>query len=377
MTDSHNSAVIDADALKTFMTTVFERLGVPGQQAADAADVLVWASLCGIDTHGVRNLKDHYVDDLADGRINCEPRFRIEHETPVSARTDGDNGLGLVAACWAMRYAINKAAESGICLVTMHNSHHFGAAGYYPLMAVAHDMIGISMTGFLFTWENQYGVPPTFGAQPLLSTNPLSFAFPTHTEPPFLLDMATSVVAFNRILMMNQLGKSIPLGWGLDSDGRPTTDPAAARQVLPLGGTRELGSHKGYGLALVVEVLCAVLSGGWFDSFTDGLAGEKGQFAYGRFANRPYTQKRGAHFLGAIRVDAFREADDFKKGLDAMIQTIHASRPAPGHDRIYVPGEIEHETAQKRRREGIPLPDYVLSELRELSAKYEVPLTLI
>jgi LDH2 family malate/lactate/ureidoglycolate dehydrogenase len=162
--------------------------------------------------------------------------------------------------------------------------------------------------------------------------------------------------------MFQQLGKQIPLGWGLDSEGRLTTEPADVRQVLPLGGTRELGSHKGYGLAMIVQVLCAVLSGAWFNQTEGGTTNETG-----------YTQKQGAHFFGAMRVDAFCDVDAFKRGMDAMIRVIHASEPAAGHDHIYVPGEIEYETAQQRLRDGIPLPAYVVDELRVLATEYGVP----
>jgi L-2-hydroxycarboxylate dehydrogenase (NAD+) len=337
---------IQADPLRNFATTVLERVGIPSDQAADAADVLVWANLHGVDTHGVRNLKKLYVDFIAEGRIKAASEIRVEFETPISARLDGDDGLGLAAGCWAMRYAIDKARQSGMCLVAMRHSQHFGAAGYYPMLAIPHDMIGLSMTGFF-------------------STNPLSFSFPTEQEPPFLLDMATSVVPFNRIEMRQELGQSIPLGWGLDAQGQPTTDPAAVRALLPLGGSREQSSHKGYALALLVEVLCAVLSGGW-SQVSDTETGLGGQ----------YKQQNDAHFFGAIRVDYFRPTAEFKRDMDAMIRAIHAAPPAPGHDRIYVPGEIEHETKQKRLREGIPLPPNVVASLQALSSKYDVPLEL-
>jgi L-2-hydroxycarboxylate dehydrogenase (NAD+) len=356
---------IQAELLRNFATTVLERVGIPSDQAADAADVLVWANLHGVDTHGVRNLKKLYVDFIAGGRIKAASEIRVEFETPISARLDGDGGLGLAAGCWAMRYAIDKARQSGLCLVAMRQSQHFGAAGYYPMLAIPHDMIGLSMTGFFFAEGVEAGVLPTFGQKPMLSTNPLSFSFPTEQEPPFLLDMATSVVPFNRIEMRQELGQTIPLGWGLDAQGQPTTDPSAVRALLPLGGTREQSSHKGYALALLVEVLCAVLSGGW-SQVSDTETGPGGQ----------YKQQNDAHFFGAIRVDYFRPADEFKRDMDAMIRAIHAAPPAPGHDRIYVPGEIEHKTKQKRLREGIPLPPNVVASLQALSREYEVPLEL-
>jgi LDH2 family malate/lactate/ureidoglycolate dehydrogenase len=176
--------------------------------------------------------------------------------------------------------------------------------------------------------------------------------------------MATSVVPYNRIEMMKELGQNIPLGWGLDAQGQPTTDPAAVRALLPLGGSREQSSHKGYGLALLVEVLCAVLSGAWSQTGAEPDP-----------AN-PYQQQHDAHFFGAIRVDQFRPVHEFKKDMDALIQTIHAAPRAPGQERIYVPGEIEHETAQKRLRDGIPLPPNVVTSLQALSGQYDLPLAL-
>jgi L-2-hydroxycarboxylate dehydrogenase (NAD+) len=361
-----NTYMFQATALKDFTAAILERAGVPRDHASDAADVLVWANLCGIDTHGVRNLKRFYVDRLADGRIKAQPEFRVEFSTSVSARVDGDNGLGLVGGCWAMRYAISQAQQAGICLVTMHNSHHFGTAVYYPMMAIPRDMIGLSMTGFLYAEDSEIGVLPALGAQPLLSTNPLSFSFPTAEEAPFLLDMATSIVPHNRVEMMMQAGKSIPLGWGLDGQGRPTTDPAALRHLFPLGGSREQGGHKGFGLALLVEILSAVLSGGWS---IDGPAANTAD-------DNQYTQSKDAHFFGAIRIDAFRDANHFKRDMDALIRKVHVAPTMDGHNRVYVPGEIEHETKQKRLAQGIPLPETVMADLQELSEEYNVPLEL-
>lgn len=357
---------IQAASLKVFTTTVLERSGVPADHAADAANVLVWANLCGVDTHGVRNLKRFYVDPVASGRIKAQPEFLVEFSTPVSARVDGDGGLGLVGGCWAMRYAISQAQRSGICLVTMHNSHHFGAAGYYPMMAVTHDMIGLSMTGYLFANDSEIGVLPTFGTQPLLSTNPLSFSFPTAEEPPFLLDMATSIAPFNRVEMMMQAGESIPLGWGLDEQGHPTTDPGALRHLFPLGGSREQGGHKGFALALLVEILSAVLSGGWSKTSPEAEATD----------NSKHTQTNDAHFFGAIRIDAFRDPGHFKSDMDALIRKVHAVPTENGQEKVYVPGEIEHETKQKRLKEGIPLPGIVVADLRDLSEEFNVPLKL-
>lgn len=360
----NNTHTIKAKALKSFSTQVFEQIGVPSNQAHDAADVLIWANLHGVDTHGVRNLKKAYVEPLEQGKINAQPDYVVEHETAVSARVDGDSGLGMSAGCWAMRLAIDKAKRSGICLVTMHHSFHIAAAGYYPLMAIPHDMIGIAMTGNFFPERAERGLLPTFGLLPMMSTNPLSISFPTNQEPPFLLDMSTSVVPYNRVEMMKEAGQSIPLGWGLDRHGNPTTDPAALRLLLPLGGSREQGGHKGFGLALMVEILCAVLSGGWSDKADDSTS----------TSNHKHKQSHAAHFFAAIRIDSFRDIDAFKSDLDAMIRTIHAAPVAPDKEQIYVPGEIEHKIREIRLREGIPLPANIWEDLHTLSKRYDVPL---
>ncbi len=347
------------EILRDFAAAIFAKVGVPADQAADAADVLVWANLSGVDTHGLRNLKPAYVDNIIAGIINPQPEFRIEFETPITARVDGGNGLGLAGGCWAMRLAIAKAEKSGIGLVSMHNSHHYGAAGYFSKMALPHDMIGISMTGYLRAGGGTHGVIPTFGAVPMLSTNPIAMAVPAGQEPPFALDMATTVSPMNRVWLYHELGKTIPHGWGVDGDLQPTTDPDAVRGLLPLGGTRELGSHKGYGLAVLVEILCAQLSGAW-------AKGEDGK----------YRQDNNGHFFAALRLDYFRPPDEFKAAMDGMIDELHRTPPAPGHDRVLVAGDPEHATRLKRGAEGIPLAANVVEDLRTLSAQYGVPLTL-
>ena len=353
------------EPLHNFVETIFGSAGFRPEHAKDAANVLMYASRRGVDTHGVRNLIPIYFAQLDKDLYTLNPNFRIEHETAVSARVNGDSGLGLAASSWAMRLAISKAKDAGMAFVSMRNTYHYGAAGYYPWMALQNDMIGISMTG-RFSPDGTFlaSVPPTYSAIPMFSTNPLAIGFPTAEEPPYLLDMATSTVPFNRIFKMRDAGEPIPLGWGLDERGEPTTDAALVRQVLPLGGTREQGGHKGYGLAMMVEVLCAVLSGGWGTGFPlDDPSASNG-----------HKQITDAHFFGAMRVDAFRPLDEFKRGMDAMIQALHAAPKEEGQDRIYVAGEIEDETEQERLRNGIPLPDTVVEDLKTLSTRYHVPL---
>ncbi|MEZ4861037.1 MAG: Ldh family oxidoreductase [Caldilineaceae bacterium] len=350
-------AQMAADDLQSFVCTLFERMGCLPDHAVDATKVLLYASRRGVETHGVRNIKPIYYRQIKNGIANLRPQFKIDHETPVSARVDGDAGLGLVGAPWAMRLAMAKAKTSGIGLVAMHNSYHYGAAGYYPWMALAEDMIGISMTGRIYAGGSEYGVLPTFGAKAMFSTNPIAISAPTAEEPPWLLDMATSTVPFNRITMMRDNEMMIPLGWGVDESGQPTTDPGKVRNLYPLGGTREQGGHKGYGLATLVTILCNVLSGSW-DMLGEGKA---------------YGLNNDGHFFAAMRVDLFRPLAEFKQGMDAMIRALHESPKAAGHDRIYVAGEIEHETEQERLRTGIPLTETIVEDLRELGKEYGAP----
>lgn len=352
--------MIDAEAFRRFAVEVLQKVGVPTQQAADTVAPLVWASLCGIDTHGVRNLKSYYVDPVINERIKARAQFTVEFETAMSARADGDNGLGLAAGCWGMRLAIEKAKAAGIGLVSVRNSNHLGALGFFAELAVEHDMIGLCMSGHLYAGGTDRGMAPVFSWQPMFGTNPLSVAIPCGTEPTYVLDMATAVVPVNRVMKAKEDGRPIPLGWCLDANGRPTTDPAAAKIYLPLGGTRETGAHKGYGLAILVEVMTALLSDGWSNSSGKG-----------------YTQDKIAHFFGAIRIDLFREPGEFKAAMDAMLRSLRQAPPAPGHDRVYTPGEIEHEFARQRRVSGIPLTDQELRELRELSSTYGVRLELM
>jgi len=357
---------ITADEFCRFAVAVFQSAGLPAEQAQQAAAPLVWASLRGVDTHGIRNFKPYYVDGLIEGRIAATAACAIEYETPLSARADGADGLGLSAAAWGMRRAIDKAATSGIGLVSMRNSNHLGAAGYFSHLAVEHDMIGLCLSGHLYGKGNATGMPPVFGLQPMFGTNPLSVAIPCGDEPTYVLDMSTSVVPVNRVEMMQEQGQSIPLGWCLDAAGRPTSDPSQAAIFLPLGGTRELGGHKGFGLAMLVEVLTALLSNGWAPT-TDATPAD---------APAVYHQDRIAHFFGAIRIDLFRPAGEFRQAMDAMIDALHRAQPAAGHDRIYVPGEIEYDTQQIRSRQGIPLSPQEVRDLLSLSEQFDLPLTI-
>lgn len=358
------SVTLSAAELRRLMHDTFVGAGIPAERAAIGSDILLWASLRGVDTHGVRNLRPLYIRFIEDGRLDPLAVPGIEYETPMSIRANGHNGFGLYAAHWAMQQAIERAQQSGLGIVSMHNSNHLGAAGYYAAMAAEAGLVGASMTAYFLAEDAEVGVLPIHGKRPMLATNPLAISFPTETEVPFLLDMATSVVPYNRIAMLRDAGLPIPLGWGLDGEGNPTTDPGQLKQLLPLGGTRELGGHKGYSLSLMVEVLCALLSGGWNEAEAAPPATSGG----GR------KQHNFAHFFAALRVDLLRPLTDFKRDMDDLIRTVHSREPAAGHDRIRVPGEIEHHTALQREANGIPLSETVVADLQTMAADLGVRL---
>ena len=243
-------------------------------------------------------------------------------------------------------------------MVSIRNSNHLGAAGYFAYLAIEHDMIGVSMSGHLYGEGTSRGMAPVFSLQPMFGTNPFGVAIPCEQQPPYVLDMSTSVVPVNRVEFAKDRGESIPIGWCLDAEGNPTSDPATAKIYLPLGGARETGGHKGFGLAMIVEAMTALLSAGWADE------------------NGSYSQDKIAHFLGAFRIDMFREPSEFKTAMDAMIDSLHRAAPAPEHDRVFVPGEMEHDTEQQRLQTGIPLIEKEVDDLRELSKRFDVQLKL-
>lgn len=343
---------VKAEVLRHFCRQVFERLGVPAEDARVAAEVLVAADLRGIESHGVARLQ-RYVDGLRRGVMEPRPEIEVVRETPVTALLDGGAGLGQVVGVKGMKLAIEKAEKAGVGLVAVRNSNHYGIAGYYAMMALAHDFIGISMTNATPM------VVPTFRREGILGSNPISVAVPAGSKRPFVLDMATSVVPRGKLEVYARRGLDIPQGWAVDEKGLPTTDALRVldnitqRQrggVLPLGGEgEELGGHKGYGLSLLVDILSGVLSGA----------------AYGPLTYTGPTPDLG-HFFGALRVDIFRPLEEFKADMDDLICKLSASAKAEGQDRIYIHGEKEFKIAEERLEKGIPLHPKVMEGLRQI-----------
>jgi LDH2 family malate/lactate/ureidoglycolate dehydrogenase len=354
-TDSTGMTRINHEKLMRFVSRSFEKLGVPASDSEIAANVLVASDLRGVDTHGVIRFNPHawYVKWLRDGAMTAKPNIRVVTETPSTALLDADNGMGFVAGHRAMELAIRKAKESGVGIVTVRNSRHYGMSAYYSMLALPHDMIGIAMT------NASRQVVPTFGREARFGTNPICFAVPAQNERPFVLDMATTTAAAGKLELAIRLGKPVPTGWALNEKAEPTTDPKVAQQarrLLPLGGSRESGSHKGYGLGILVEILCGVLTG----TVTALNA----------------SQEPRGHFFGAIDPSAFRPAAEFKADMDRLIRELKSTPPVEGESRVYVAGEIEFETAEERSERGIPLHSSVLKGLRDVGTQLGVPYDL-
>lgn len=365
-----NGIHIPAQRLHDFALRVFEAAGVEPAAARKAADVLIWTSLRGVDTHGIRNLKRYYIQGIDDGAMRPNARLQVEHQSDTAAVLNSDAGLGLSHAVDAMQQAIDMAGKSGIGVVTVRNANHFGAAGYYAHMAVEADMIGFAATGYFFPHGQKTAVVPFGGLLPMLSTNPLAMACPAGEMPPFVLDMSTSVSAVNRIELWQELGRAIPTGWGLDADHRPTTEASQVHKLIPLGGLEQAGGHKGFGLALAVQILTGLLSGAWREDPDQGrVLGDRQGTTHG------FAQEGVGQTFAAIRIDRFAQPETFKRGVDAMIQTLNESPAAEGVERVLVPGQPEHETEQQRSRDGIPLTESTWNELQELAHRFDVPLT--
>ncbi len=364
---------ISADVLREFTIRVFRAAGIAEEDAILATDVLIWASLRGVDTHGIRNLKRYYIDSSGgvgrrDGVIHPDATLTTEQDSPTTAALNANGGLGLSVSVRAMNLAIDKAREQGMGLVTVRNSTHFGAAGYYAHMAVSHEMLGFASTGYFFPHGQEKAVVPFGGLLPMLSTNPLAMACPSAGFP-FILDLSTSVVPVNRVEMLEELGQAIPANWALDAEHRPTTDPKAVKKMTPLGGATQYGGHKGYGLALAGWILTGLLSGAWRENpKPDRVLGDNSETKNG------FAQEGIGHVFAAVRLDRFGDPDTIKRGLSSVMQTLNQSPPAEGIERVLVPGQKEAETLQIREHEGIPLAESTWAELRNLSQQFGIPL---
>ena len=345
------------------------KMGASKEDAYHVADNLVTSNLRGIDSHGVGRLK-RYVEGIKSGYIIPTTTPAIEKDSPVIANIDAMNGLGQPAGVFGMKMAIEKALNTGIGMVTVFNSNHYGFAGYYAMMALEHDLIGISMT------NSEPLVVPTFSKNAMIGTNPIAFAAPTKSERPWVMDLATSVVPSGKLEVYDRLGKKIPTGWATDENGHSTNDPTVVLNnlyrglgeggILPLGGEGELhGGHKGYGLATMVEVLCGVMSGA---NFLRDLAFRKDEKS---------KHPRIGHFFMAFDPSYFIDIDLFKTRMDDMINRLKTAEKAEGQERIFVHGEKEYDEYELREQNGIPIDEKTTESLIGYSNEFSIDLEFI
>lgn len=355
---------VDFKTLTEFMIEVFKKVGVPEEDAKICADVLITSDKRGIDSHGIGRFKPIYIDRINEGILNPKTTFEIVRESPTTAVIDGHNGMGQVIGYRSMKIAIEKAKKYGMGMVAVRNSNHYGIAGYYSLMASDNGMIGITGT------NARPSIAPTFGVENMLGTNPLTIGFPTDEEFPFCIDCATSITQRGKIEVYARLNKEMPKGWVIDENGESKTDPNIVLEDLikgraaltPLGGIgEETGGYKGYGYAVVVEVLSSALAGG---AYLKSLLGydENGK-------KIPY--KLG-HFFIAINIENFIDLESFKKTAGDIMRKLRNSKKMPGQQRIWTAGEKEYDAYLYRKDKGVPIDQVLQKQIKELIEKYDL-----
>lgn len=351
-----------AEDLKQYIVDFMKHFDVPKTDAEVVADVLVTADLRGIDSHGISRLYSYYGKRLKESLINPQTPTEILSETANSLHIDGGNGLGQVVAERTMSKCIEKAKGAGVAFASVRNSNHFGIAGYYAMMALPENMIGITLT------NSQPLVAPTHGMRPMLGTNPIAVAVPAGDEKDFVLDMATSVVPMGKISMHQERNEEIPKEWGMDGNGKPTTNPKILQEggaLNPLGGRGEkMRGYKGYGLSLLVDIFTGILGGA----------------SYGPNVGSPLGTGESnvdiGHFFGAMKIELFRSLQEFKADLDTLMKELKQSEKAPEADRIYIHGEKEFEKMKEKSQKGIPILPSVLNSLEKVGEDLGVPFNL-
>jgi L-2-hydroxycarboxylate dehydrogenase (NAD+) len=344
-----------------FVVRYLSKMGVPEEDAKIVGEVLVSADMRGVESHGLIRLASYYGSRIQKGYIDPLTPWKVVSESPTTALIDGGNGCGQVVSYKAMQMCIEKAKQSGIGAITIRNSNHFGIAGYYSMMALEHDMIGLAFT------NSQPLVAPTYGRTAVVGTNPISMAVPTGEKYPYVLDMATSAVAYGKIQLHEKKKESIPIGWGIDEEGNVTNDPSKIKPgghgaLLPLGGMEVTAGYKGYGLGLMVEILCSALSGGNYLTQV-GSPGKPDPTGV-------------AHFFMALNIEHFRPVIDFKKHMDDMITLLKSSPLAVGREKILVAGEPEYEYQKFNEEHGVPLIQPIVDDMIKEGEKIGVPFKL-
>jgi len=344
-----------------FTRDVFMKMGCSEPDAIRIAEIFLAAELRGLPSHGMIRIMDYYKLWKAN-RINVKPDIRVVHETPSTAVVDGDGAIGMVAASRSMEIAIEKAGKAGTGWVSTRNSNHYGIAGYYAMMALKYDMIGLSMTN-----ANPL-VAPTFSVSPMLGTNPIAVAIPAGEQPPFVADFATTPIARGKLAVAEKKGEKVPFGFVQDKNGTPSDDPAVLKSggsMLTLGGDYVHGSHKGYCLSAIVDIFSGVFSGANFGPFVPPSV------AYLPVLDKKVGEGTG-HFFGAMRIDAFQSVSNFKASMDEWIKTFRNAKPAVGHDRVLIPGDPEREKESRIRSEGIQVLPAIATEMKEIAEELGV-----
>jgi L-2-hydroxycarboxylate dehydrogenase (NAD+) len=366
--DAYRDCVwVEFELLERFMRDVLLHSGVPADDAEVIGEVLIESDKRGIDSHGIGRLKPIYIDRIDAGILDPVTRIEVLKDEGTAAVLDGNNGMGHVVSKKAMEMAIEKAKEYGMGMVAVRNSTHYGIAGYYVTMATEAGMIGVTGT------NARPSIAPTFGVENMLGTNPLTFGMPTDEEFPFVIDCATSVTQRGKIEVYGRAGKELPPGWVIGNDGKTRTD---TQQVLvdltkgkaalaPLGGLgEETGGYKGYGYAMVVEILSAALQDGSFLKDLNGFDAEGNKL--------PYPL---GHFFMAIDPERFMGLETFKRIAGTICREVRNSQKAPGEERIYTPGEKEHIAWQYRKEHGCPVPPTLQKVMRDFRSRWNLDYT--
>ncbi len=362
--DQTEMVYVERSALRQLVTSILNAWGMSQDQVEASAEVMIETDTYGIDSHGVSMLM-LYEKMLTSGSINPQAQPKVVWETPVTALLDGDAGLGHLVARQGMALAIEKCRSAGMASVSVFNSHHFGAAGIYAKMAA-----DVGLIGLVTSSARGVFVTPTFARKPVLGTNPLAFAAPTGRNRPFLLDMSTSVVASNKVKVFDLCDRPLPAGWVCDDAGGFITDSHEARGKLlseekkagltPLGGDRDHGGHKGYGLAMMVQILSSALSGGGFSPLQD------------RSLSKGEPDNIG-HFFLALNPDCFRLDGKFEDEVADLVDYLHGAEPVDSQQPVMVAGDPEFDTYEQRLKTGIPLPATLVELLRDIAGRASVP----
>ena len=357
---------VSAELIRQQLESVFTAWGMSPEHAATTARLMVETDLRGVDSHGIAMLPT-YDKEFRAGRLNMRPEWKTVRDLPGIARIDADRSLGHPVSAHAMNLAVDKCLTTGVAVVSVFNSHHFGAAGCYAKIAADRGVIGMVTSA-----TRGVTLVPTFGAEPVMGTNPLAFAAPARRNASFELDMATTTVAAGKVKVHKLNHRPVPSGWVVDGDGRPVTDETKAFEhvferrdggITPLGGSRELGGHKGYGLAVLVHILGGTLAGASFSPLRNQT-------------QRPSDPHNIGHFFMAIDPRAFRDEGQFERDLDDVIDVLHATRRADPDQPVLVAGDPERLTRAERLERGVPIPDDLMTQLREVAAATRVPFVL-